>query len=61
MDGWLTNYGQAELEAEFPNWLIARGTNGRWYAGKEDSSLLVEDSAEELRDAINGWIGRFEA
>jgi len=34
--------------------------SGRWYAGKEGFALLLEHSAEELRDAINGWIGRHE-
>lgn len=47
-----------DLEREFPGWRIAKAPSGLWYANKDDSPLLQGEDTTDLRDMINGWIGR---
>jgi hypothetical protein len=43
---------EAELETDFPGWLIAREASGRWSAKLPEWGELYGDSAPQLRERL---------
>jgi hypothetical protein len=51
----------AELQAEFPAWLIDRGISGYYYARRpRNSAVLSGEDLLDMRDQILGWIRRHD-
>jgi hypothetical protein len=44
-----------DLETEFPGWLIARETSGRWAAVHPHWGALYGQSSTELRDRLRRY------
>ncbi|OLT14164.1 hypothetical protein BJF79_03100 [Actinomadura sp. CNU-125] len=43
---------ERDLEAEFPGWLIARESTGRWAATRPDWGALFAQTGPELRERL---------
>ncbi|MDX6744986.1 hypothetical protein [Actinocorallia sp. A-T 12471] len=51
MDNRLTRNQLVVLKAEFPNWRV-RPVSGRWIAAREGFSVVVRETALEMRNAL---------
>ncbi|MFV2177955.1 hypothetical protein ACFHW2_40055 [Actinomadura sp. LOL_016] len=48
---------ERDLEEEFPGWLIARESTGRWAATRPDWGALFAQTGPELRERLRRYSG----